>query len=270
MPRYQRWTRNQGHQASFPKQSSGSNPCQHTLYDQSDKTAIHCTELDSLQAEYMGLHTGGDRPTGLATLLLEDSPPRDHKLHRLNVARLESSLEEALKYVVGGNGGSGSGGGSFLAPLPPLVRGGQIDFQAVEQHVQQALQVAAGLGGAAQPPEAQAARAEVAVAGAASEVPAAAVQPASVSGISEAAPGISGSSSGGSAAGGGGSSGSASPEQPPPLEADSPAGSPLAPAAPPAAAPAPCISSGRLGPDEVTLVEARGTCEIRGCNVMSR
>jgi hypothetical protein len=61
-----------------------------------------------------------------------------------------------------------------------------------------------------------------------------------------------------------GGSGASSPGPPPLLAADD------APPPLPAPAQAPNGSNGRLGPEEVALVEARGSCEIRGCSVLSR
>ena len=179
-----------------------------------------------------------DAPRGLGDLLL-DSPPRDQgTVTALNVRRLSGDLQSALEYVLQGavDGSSGSGGGST-----PLVKDGCIDYTAVAQHVQHAVQGTS-----------------------ATEVHVTSNEDV-VSSIADAEQRLAtaeleeGTRAGGSSSDGGGGS----PGQPPPLlEAPSPPAE-LAAASGPG-------SSGRLGPAEVTLVEAKGSCEINGGWAMSR
>lgn len=174
---------------------------------------------------------------GLASLL--DSPPRASStatITHFDVSRLGADLSSAVNYVLGGGGGSGgaslvvSGGGN-AAP--------HIDYAAVADAVQQAVLAAASQAQPAAAPE----RAEQG-----GEQPsssgegAAQLEAASPSSASAAAPSAeSGETAAGSAAG--------------------------SSAAAPSAAPAP--PAGRLGPAEVTLVEAKGTADIHGLRATS-
>lgn len=88
---------------------------------------------------------------GLAGVL--DSP--EHQgFSRLDAAALSHSLEAALGYVLGRGGGTAAGtdGDWPAAPAPELLSGeGEIDFAAVERHVEAALRAAA----AGEPPSQQ-------------------------------------------------------------------------------------------------------------------
>ena len=180
-----------------------------------------------------------DCPRGLGDLLL-DSPPRDPAtVTALNVRRLSGDLQSALDYVLQGAAGGSGGGGSS-----PLVRDGRIDYAAAAQHVQHAVHRTATAGQAA---------ADEAVASTIADAEQRMQQLRLATAALEEEAQAGGSSDSGGL-----------PRRPPPLLADVPS----APAEP-AAAPGPS-SSGRLGPAEVTLVEAKGGCDINGGCALSR
>ncbi|KAL4425495.1 hypothetical protein ABPG75_009511 [Micractinium tetrahymenae] len=203
----------------------------------------------------MGLR-GKQRPSGLACLLFDSPREGGERVTALDAQRLASDLQAAVEYVFHGGGGAAAVAGSGA---PPLIVDGAIDYDAVAQHVQRAVHAAAGLPLAGQ---------------AAAEQQQAEAQP----GERQQAQGQQAQEQ--QHAGGSGSAGSAggdqSPDQPPRLVASDSSGSEAAsPVAAPSAAAAPAAgaaarSSGRLGPAEVGLVEARGTCEVNGTHVLSR
>lgn len=227
----------------------------------------------------MGLREGRPSP-GLAALL-DASPPRDQqRLNSMWAARLAGSLGDAVAYVVGG---AGAAAAALPAGQPQLVSDGRIDFDAVAQHVGRAVAAAAASGvptltgeqqQESQPPSPggeqaggdEGAEASLAAASAALAEADAAPGDAGLA-VADGPPPLVPAEE----------AGSGSRDDEPPELAGSPdePGSPDGAAAAAAAAPAPPpppphAGSGRLGPEAVTLVEARGTAEINGCCALSR
>lgn len=177
---------------------------------------------------------------GLASLL--DSPRRQSStttITHLDVNRLGADLGAAVNYVVGSGGGTASSGASLVASG---CAGPHIDYAMVAHAVQQAVLAAASHAqlpavaermeqGAEQPSSSSEATAEL--------------QPASPSSASPAAAAT------GSAEAAAGSQASAAASA----------------IAAPGAAPVPPV--GRLGPAEVTLVEAKGSADIQGLGATS-
>lgn len=207
----------------------------------------------------MGLR-GEQRPSGLACVLFDS--PRDgaERVTALDAQRLASDLQAAVEYVFHG----GAGAAAADSGPPPLVCDGCIDYDAVAQHVQRAVHAAAGLS----PPAAQEEQA-------ASESQQAGGQQEQEQASSSVDATHGSDSSAGS---------DQAPDEPSGLAASgssgSEPGSPVAGARAAAAAPAAgqleplaggaARGSGRLGPAEVGLVQARGTCDIAGNHITSR
>lgn len=212
----------------------------------------------------MGLR-GEQRPPGLACLLFDSPRDSAERLTTLDAQRLASDLQAAVDYVFRGCAGTAKAGSGSL----PLVSDGCIAYEAVAEHVQRAVLAAAGL---SLPPSAEQPVGE--------EEPAGSGNP-QVEGQQEQEhqqEAGSNGSDGGSSDGSG--SGAQSPGQPLHLaasgaEAASPMLSPGGGAVPAdgqlvGTGAAAVRGSGRLGPAEVGLVEARGTCDIDGTRVTSR
>lgn len=175
---------------------------------------------------------------GLASLL--DSPPRASStatITHFDVSRLGADLSSAVNYVLG-NGGSS--GGASLVVSGGGNAGPHIDYAEVADAVQQAVLAAASQAQLAAAPEGAEQGGEQP---SSSGEAAAQLEAASPSSASAAAP----SAESGETAAAGSTEGSS--------------------AAAPSAAPAP--PAGRLGPAEVTLVEAKGTAEIHGLRATS-
>lgn len=256
----------------------------------------------------MGFRQGEGRPTGLASLLVNS--PRDSRrgirVTAVDASRLASDLQSAVAYVVGGSSGS-PGDGSRRAQ-PVLVHEGHIDYAAVAEHVRQVVQAggsrafeeeqrqdSAAATAADEQPLGAAQAAESAWQGQDAPHSSSGASGSSSQGASSSSAAGGGSGGRPSTSGSGPStSGSAGPDaedQAPPLEPDSPQ-SPAVATEAGAAGAVPCAdtpsaaaaaasgaggssvggsgSTGRLGPAEVSLVEARGTCDIQGGCAMSR
>ncbi|KAL4860036.1 E3 ubiquitin-protein ligase RNF123 [Chlorella vulgaris] len=202
----------------------------------------------------MGLRPNA-APSGLAALLDSQSSKDSSALTSLDLMKLSTSLESALDYVFLP---AAAAADSVSAARPSLVREGHIDYDAVQQHVQQALLSVAGLEEAA--PSAQSADSR----------PTDVATPA-------AGEGPRNQSAGGSSSSGSGREGDEVPGVPAGRGrgADSDGSSPAAASPPPALEDAPepepaPAASGRLGLPDVRLVEARGNCDIQGFHVSSR
>ncbi len=198
----------------------------------------------------MGLR-GEQRPPGLACVLFDSPRNGAERVTALDAQRLASDLQAAVEYVFHG----GAGAAAADSGPPPLVSDGGIDYDAVAQHVQRAVHAAAGLAPPLPAEQEQPSSPE-------------GQQPGSLQGAEQAY------STDQASQGSDGSAGSDQlPDEVPPLAAPDDSGSEAAsPVAAPRAAAAPGLarSSGRLGPAEVGLVEARGTCDIVGTHVTSR